>query len=149
MSPRRRAGADDVDVPVQAQPPWDAARERRCQPPQLVARRLLARVIRVRAQGGEVVRVQVGRQAAGGGQLGQRREHRPLVAGDARYAQDRGRVAGERGGIDGGERSGLRLHRRHAIWPIDVVSPAPRLHLDDRRGSSGPVVPTIAACQRK
>ena len=60
-----------------------------------------------------------------GGQPGQRLEHRPLVPGDARDAQDRGRVAGERGGIDGRERGGFGVHPRHATWPIGVVSCPP------------------------
>ena len=105
VPPRRRPGPDDVDVAVER----TAARRRRpgAWPSGPTARR--AAPPRPggrgwRAQRGEVVRVQVGLEPARGGQLGERLEHRPLVAGDARDPQDRRRVAGERAGIQGGER---------------------------------------------
>ena len=99
VAPRGRAGVDDVDVAVEADPPGRAAGQRRGQPPQLVARRLLPRVARMRAQGGEVVRVQVGPQPEPLRGAREQLEHRALAAGDARHPDRGGGVAGERVGI--------------------------------------------------
>ena len=84
VAPRLGPGSDDVDVAVERQPagPLSGAGDR--QAPELVARGLLARMVGVRAQGREVVLVQVGGQAERGRQLGERAERRPLVAGRAR-----------------------------------------------------------------
>ena len=100
-------GPDDVDVPVQAQP-CAVAGEGRGHAPELVARRLFTRVIRMRAQGGEIVLVQVGVEPGGGRALGEKCERRTLVAGDAGDPDQVGGVAGEGGDIQ--RREGFLLH---------------------------------------
>jgi hypothetical protein len=83
VPPRRGAGPDDVDVSVQAQPARRLAGQRDRQAPQLVARRLLARMARVGAQPRQVVLVEVRLEAEAGRQVGEHLERRPLLAGDA------------------------------------------------------------------
>ena len=70
------ADADDVDVAVQRDPARARAGQRDAEPEQLVARRLLARMVRVGAQRGEVVLVQLGVEPERGGQLAEPLERR-------------------------------------------------------------------------
>jgi hypothetical protein len=70
-------------MPVQAQPARRLAGQRDRQAPELVARRLLARMARVGAQARQVVLVEVRLEAEAGGQIGERLERRPLPTGDA------------------------------------------------------------------
>jgi hypothetical protein len=65
----------------------------------------------VRAQGIEVVAVQLGLQAEPGRQLAEPLERRALVAGDARDLHERRDVARERVGVEAPER---RVETRHA-----------------------------------
>jgi hypothetical protein len=106
VRPRVRAGRDDVDVPVDRQP-WgvgDGRRERDGEAPQLRARRLLAGVVGVRAQPGEVVAVQVGLEPERRGQLAEALERGAFVARDARNLHERRDVARDRGGVEAPER---------------------------------------------
>ena len=105
--PRLGPRPDDVDVPVQAQPAAVAG-ERRGHAPQLVARRLLAGMVGVRAQRGEVVLVQVGVEPGGLRALGEELERGALVAGDAGDPHQLGGVAGE--GVHIQRREGFLLH---------------------------------------
>src|SRR5919199_3758191 len=106
VAPALRAGRHHVDVPVDREPRAVSARarQRHRQPPQLVARRLLARMPRMRAERVEVVAHELGAQAERGGELGQALERRPLLPRDARDAHERRDVARERGGVDAPER---------------------------------------------
>ena len=76
MGPRLVPHADDVDVAVQRDPARARAGQRDAEPEQLVARRLLAGVVRVGAQGGEVVLVQLGVEPERGGELAEPLERR-------------------------------------------------------------------------
>ncbi len=66
-------------------------------------------MVGVRAQGGEVVPVQVGGEAERGRQLGEGGERGPLVAGHARDPQQRRGIADQGVRVEAGERSRI-LH---------------------------------------
>ena len=78
-----------------------SAGERDLEAEQLVARRLLARVVRVGAQRREVERVQLAGEPVARGELGEPLEGGALVARDARDPDERGGVGRERGRVDG------------------------------------------------
>ena len=112
-APRHGAEPDDVDVPVERDPARRRAGARDGQAPEVVARCLLTRMVRVGAQGGEVVLVQVGRQPEARGELGERLQRGALVPRGAGDAHERRRIADERCRVDFDVHSGF-LHN----WPF-------------------------------
>jgi hypothetical protein len=104
VAPFRAAGRDDVDVPAHRQPPRPAAGHGDGQPPEFVARRLLAGVVGMPSQRGEIVAMEVGPQAQPAGQLAEALERGALVAGRAGDLDERGGVARQRRRVEGGER---------------------------------------------
>jgi hypothetical protein len=100
--PRDGAGRHDVDVAADREAPVAAGRRGDGEAPQLLARRLLAGVARVRAERGEVVLMQIGAQPQPLGELGEKPQRGALVPGDAGHPDERGRIAGKGPRVDHG-----------------------------------------------
>jgi hypothetical protein len=103
--PRLLAGADDVDVAVEADAPraLAAGGDDRLGRDELGARGLLAGMVGMRAQRGQVVLDHRGLQAPSLGEVGEQLRRRALTPGDAGHAHELGQIVGDRLRIDGSQ----------------------------------------------